>query len=541
MPADLIVSDARIWTGDAATPWAEALAVSGDRVVAVGPADDVAALAGPRTRRVEAPGRLVVPGFHDAHVHPSFGGRFRLTCDLHEVSGLAAVLGAVRAYARAHPDRPWVYGSGWEITGLDGVPPSAALLDDVVPDRPVFLLNASVHEAWVNTAALRRAGITADTPDPAGGWYERDGDGTPTGRLYEGAAYAFEARFVPGPTPVEREAALLVAQEFLHSLGITGWQDAWVTPELLSAYEDLADDGRLTARVSAALWWERTRGLEQIDGFVAARGEAGGRERLVVRTVKIMLDGVVENHSAAMLAPYLHVHDGDHAGRLYVEPGVVTEAVTRLDALGFQVHFHALGDRAVRVGLDAVEVAAARNGSPGANRHTLAHLQVVHPDDVARFAALGAVPNCQALWAQYEPPMTELTLPFLGPERSAQQYPFGSLAAAGARLAMGSDWPVSTPAPLAQIDVAVHRSEHGAAAPFLPEEALTLEQALTAFTAGSAFACHDDDAGVLRAGSRADLAVLSSDLFAASDLAEALAETRVELTVAAGRVVHQDR
>ena len=405
-------------------------------------------------------------------------------------------------------------------------------LDQIVRDRPVFLENRDGHGAWVNSRALAMAGIGRDTPDPPDGRIERDEHGEPAGTLHEGAMELVE-RLVPPPTQAELEEGILRAQRRLHALGITAWQDAWVTEETLPAYRALAERGELTARVVASLWWDRTRGLEQIDELVERR-RWGTLGRVDAGTVKIMQDGVCENFTAAMLEPYLT--DGGGSGISFVEPGLLNQAVARLDGLAFQVHFHAIGDRAVREALDAIEHAGATNGARDA-RHHIAHIQVVHPDDVPRFARLGVVANGQPLWACHEPQMDELTIPFLGPERSTHQYPFASLLAAGARLAFGSDWTVSSANPLLEMEVAVTRvaPETRDAKPFLPEQRISLADALTAFTAGSAFVNRLDETGTIAPGKIADLAVIDHDVFAPG--AGPIGDAKVVLTLVGGRVV----
>jgi hypothetical protein len=450
-------------------------------------------------------------------------------------------LGIVARYAAEHPEQPWIVGGGWAMEHFPGGTPVKEDLDRVVPDRPVFLFNRDVHGAWVNSRALELAGITRDTPDPADGRIERDAAGEPTGTLHEGAAYTLHDTVVPEPGRAEWEAAILSAQRHLHRLGITAWQDAWVTPGTQRAYESLVAGGRLTARVVGALWWDRHRGLDQLPDLLTRRerGRAAGAGRFVPGTVKIMADGVLENGTGALLEPYCDGCGGQtgNTGLSYLDRDELAAAVTALDAEGFQVHVHTIGDRAVRDALDAVAAARAANG-PGDHRHHLAHVQLVHPDDLPRFRALGVVANCQTYWAQSEPQMDELTLPFLGRERGQRQYPFADLVRAGARLAMGSDWPVTTPDPLQQMEVAVTRVDPGRrdGAPFLPGQRLPLATALAGFTSGSAFVNHDDDSGSLAVGRRADLAVLDTDVLAAG--APPVGEARVEFTVAAGRVVH---
>jgi hypothetical protein len=519
--ADLILTGGNVYTGDPAGPRAEAVAVRAGRIIALGTARDVDVHRGPATRVIDLRGRLAGPGFGDAHVHPLHGGLVMLQCDLHSdryYQPLDDYLGTIAAYAAAKPDRAWITGGGWNMADFPGGTPRREDLDRVVPDRPAYLPNRDGHSAWVNTRALELAGVTVATPDPYDGRIERDPDGTPTGSLHDGAMDLVSS-IVPPPTEQDLLDALRAGQRYMHSLGLTQWQDAIVEPEREEvAYRALGASGELTARVVGALWWDRHRGLEQIDELLErrARGPAG---RFSPDSVKIMQDGVLETYTGAMLEPYFGA-DGrptDNRGPSMVDPAVLNEAVTRLDRERFQVHFHAIGDRAVRECLDAVGAARAANG-PSDHRHHIAHIQVIHPDDVPRFAALDVTANAQALWAVHEGQMDELTIPFLGPERSGWQYPFASLLRSGARLAMGSDWSVSTPNPLLEMEHAVTRVAYlsrGAKEPFLPDERISLEAALAGFTSGTAFVNHlEHETGTIEVGKLADLAVLDRDLFA---------------------------
>ncbi|WP_030753042.1 amidohydrolase [Streptomyces griseus] len=539
--ADLVFTRGPVLTLDPARSRATSLAVTGDRIAAVGH-DEVRELIGPGTEVVDLTGKLLLPGFQDSHIHAVGGGCELAECDLTGSVDVTEYLERIRAYAEAHPDREWITGGGWSMESFEGGLPTRQLLDSVVPDRPVLLSNRDHHGAWANTRALELAGLTAATPDPADGRIEREADGAPSGMLQEGAT-GLVARLVPATTAEDRLAGLLRAQRLLHSLGITGWQDALLgsfngMSDPADAYRAAALDGSLTARVTGALWWDRERGAEQIPELVARRQELTS-ERFRATSVKIMQDGIAENFTAAMLTPYL---DGcgcatGNTGLSFVDPVALRGHVAALDALDFQVHFHALGDRAVREALDAVEAAVAANGRRG-NRHHLAHLQVVHPDDLPRFAALGAVANIQPLWAAHEPQMDELTIPFLGEERAARQYPFGSLLRAGATLAAGSDWPVSSPNPIEGVHVAVNRRdpESPDEKVFYPEERIDLLSALTAYTAGTAHVNGHDDAGSLMPGHLADLVVLDRDVLAAP--ADEIAEARVERTYVGGRLVY---
>ena len=557
--ADLLFDHGPVFTADGAQgPVDQPVAVGNGRILAVGP--EARELAGPRTERVDLAGRLLAPGFQDSHIHAVFGGLELGRCDLSSLKTAQECLTAVAEYARAHPELAWITGGGWSLEWFPGGLPTAAALDAVVPDRPVFLPNRDHHGAWVNSRALELAGITRDTQDPASGRIERDHRGEPTGMLQEGAISLIES-LLPAVSAAELDAAFDRAQALLHSLGITGWQDAIVGPGIggpdnFDAYLRAAESGRLTARVRGALWWERDRGAEQIDGFEARRtaGRAAGNGRFDPGSVKIMQDGIIENRTAALNSPYFrppcadhghgHKHDAGHehddagtSGLSFIDPGKLGEYVTELYRLRFQVHFHALGDRAVREALDAVAAALAANGQLG-NRHHLAHLQVVHPQDVARFAALGATANIQPLWACHEPQMDELAIPLLGPERSGWQYPFRSLAATGAHLAAGSDWPVSSPDPIQGMHVAVNRVAPGREAePLIADERIALSAALRAYTAGTARVNHADQTGRIAVGLLADLVVLDRDPFAGP--ADAIHRTRVAATYVDGQPVFQ--
>ncbi|GHJ96986.1 amidohydrolase [Streptomyces sp. NE5-10] len=539
--ADLVFTRGPVLTLDPARSRATSLAVTGDRITAVGH-DEVRELIGPGTEVVDLTGKLLLPGFQDSHIHAVGGGSELAECDLTGSVDVAEYLERIRVYAEAHPDREWITGGGWSMESFEGGTPTRGLLDSVVPDRPVLLSNRDHHGAWANTRALELAGLTAATPDPADGRIEREADGTPSGTLQEGAT-GLVSRFVPPSTAEDRLAGLLRAQRVLHSLGITGWQDALLgsfngMSDPADAYLTAAQDGSLTARVTGALWWDRERGAEQIPELVDRQKQLKAG-RFKATSIKIMQDGIAENFTAAMTAPYL---DGcgcatANTGLSFVDPEALRGYVTELDALDFQVHFHALGDRAVREALDAIEAAVAANGRRG-NRHHLAHLQVVHPSDLNRFAALGAIANIQPLWAAHEPQMDDLTIPFLGEERAAWQYPFGSLLRAGATLAAGSDWPVSSPNPIEGIHVAVNRRdpESPDGKVFYPEERIDLLSALTAYTAGTAHVNGHDDAGSLMPGNLADLVVLDRDILAAP--ADEIAEARVERTYVGGALVH---
>jgi predicted amidohydrolase YtcJ len=545
--ADLVFVNGDVYTVDAARSWARAVAVSDGAIAAVGTDDEVRDLIGDGTEVIDLAGRMVLPGFQDSHVHPVGGGVDMLQCDQHDLDSKDAYVAAIADYARAHPEEPWILGGGWSQDVFPRGCPDKEDIDAVESDRPVFLPNRDGHSAWVNSKALEIAGITADTPDPVDGRIERNPDGSPQGTLHEGAQ-TLVVRHIPDLEPETVYDGLLKGQAYLHSLGITGWQDAIVDASShyanYGSYLAAAERGTLTGRVVGALWWERSKGLEQIDDFIALRSE-GSKGRFAATSVKIMQDGVCENFTGAVIDPYLdeHGNETDNRGLSMVEPELLKEAVTKLDALGFQVHFHALADRAVREALDAIAAARSANGFNDL-RHHLAHLQIVHPEDLARFRELGALANVQPLWAAHEAQMDELTIPFLGEPRWTWQYPFASLVRHGATLVMGSDWPVSTPNPMEEMHVAVNRQMPADYAyrvdnrdVFLPDERLDLATSVAAFTMGSAYANHRDQyTGSIELGKRADLAVFDRNVFAHPT--DEIAGTRCLMTYVDGQQVY---
>lgn len=542
-PADLVLRDAPVfrdgrWDGDC-------VAVRNGRIAAVGAAAELTGWVGPGTRVEHLTGRWLLPAFHDAHVHPVQAGLEMNLCNLLGEATIEGYLTRIEAYAEQHPDRPWITGGGWSLDSFPGGVPSADLLDRICPDRPVYLPNRDHHSAWVNTRALALAGIDEDTPDPADGRIERGPDGRPTGALHEGAMSLVQ-QLTPDPSEAELMAGLLTAQEHLHSIGVVGWQDALVgaglgMPDTLDTYLEAHRQGALTAAVRLAQWWDRERGLEQLPELLERR-ERAAQAGVDASSVKIMQDGVCETHTASMLRPYLDGHGGVTAnhGLAFVDAAALADYVTALDAEDFQVHVHALGDRAVRDSLDAVEAARTRNG-PRGNRHHLAHIQVVDPADVPRFAELDVVANGQPLWACRDDAMEVLTLPFLHEGARRQQYVFGSLLRAGARLAFGSDWPVSAPDPLLGMHVAVNRRAPGAgtdAEPLLPAEALSVTEALAGYTTGAAHVNgREDETGRLQVGHAADLVAVDTDILAVEP--GKLGGTQVTHTFARGVEVHR--
>ena len=541
-PADLVLVGARVEPIALRSRLADAVAVSAGHISAVGTAADVEGLIGPQTRLVRLRGQTLLPGFQDAHVHPVYGGLTLRSCNLHGLPDQEAYLAALAAYAAGHPELEWLTGNGWTYGPFPGGIPRRETLDRVVRDRPVLLTAYDGHSAWVNTRALELARITAKTPDPAYGRIERDPNGTPVGLLSE-TAQGLVARLIPDPTHAELVESLLHSQRHLHSLGITAWLDPGVNPEWLPAYRDLAESGRLTARVVAAQQWWPWGEAKEPDPLprLRAQREALRIGPLRADVVKFWLDGVFESGTAVVLEPYLGTDGAATDDRGIPNYGVeeLNAAVIELERHGFDSHFHAIGDGAVRQALDAVEAARAANG-PRDVRHSIAHIELIHADDIGRFAALGVAANMQPFWAKDDQDTREILMPRLGAKRVGARYAFGDLRRSGARLAGGSDWTVTTANPLEEIEVAIRRVDPSRrdGEPFRPDQRLDLDTALAAFTMGSAWVNRlEADTGTIEVGKWADLVVLDRDLRAIPD--GQTADAKVVTTFVAGAPVFE--
>lgn len=542
-PADLLIRDAGVYTVDPARPWAEAVAVRGGEIVFVGDLAGAEALIGPTTRIISQPGGMVLPGFQDAHIHPYTSGLDHFDCDL-DLTPIAieVYVAKARECYEIMGEREWIHGGGWNLTAFGANPiPHKSLLDAVIPDKPAVFFSSDGHTAWVNSAALAVAGITAETPDPPNGRIDRDPvTGEPVGSLQEAAMDLVRA-FIPPPPSNQRENAMRYALDYLHSLGITAMQEASARPDpedplqALETYRMFEARNELQMHTRISLLWDSDRGLEQLHDIRAARDHY--THGLVnANTVKMFLDGVVEPHTAALLEDY--TDQPGYRGELQISKDVLNEAVTQLDADGFQVHIHVIGDAAVRAALDAFQQARERNG-PTDGRHHLAHVEFVDPADIARFAELNVTATFSTLWAVEDSFLTELTLPRVGPERYRWTYPVNSIVQAGGRVALGSDWNVSSPDPLLAIETAVTRVDPltHATPPFFPQERLSLAEAIAAATVNAAYVNHlDDRSGTIEVGKRADLVVLDRNLFEIEPAA--ISNARVVTTLFGGQTVY---
>lgn len=536
-PADIVFRGGGVYTVNAARSWAEAVAVRAGRIVYVGTDAGVASWIGPQTRRIDLQGKMLLPGFHDVHVHLVGGGIELGECNLNDLTTLEQVLDAVRRFAEQHPEKKWIRGGGWPLTLARGNP-HKTLLDKIVPDRPVILDAFDGHSSWVNSRALEICGITKETPDPPRGRIERDPEtGEPTGTLRESAARLVITK-IPPYSHEEFVAGLRRGLGIANRFGITSVQEAQVTDQHLGAFAELDQAGELTVRTVAAIRYDPAKGMSQVPQFVEWRQKFQGK-RLRTTAVKIFEDGVIESRTAALLKPYLG-SEREERGWLNLEPEVLKPLAAELDRLGFQIHIHAIGDRAIQTSFDALEFARDRNGRRD-SRHHIAHIQLFDPPDIARFRKLGVVANFQPLWAWADPYIVDMTLPVLGPERSRYLYPIRSVANSGAVIACGSDWSVSSMNPLDAIQVAVTRRglTQGPGPAWMPEEVVDLPLMLAGYTINGAYVnFQEHETGSIEVGKAADLIVLDRNLFEIP--AHEIHRAKVLLTLLEGQEIYRD-
>ena len=548
--AELVLRNGAVYTVNADQPWAQAVAVSDGRIVEVGSNDDVGRWTGAETRVVDLEGNMLLSGFGDSHVHPVDGGIRLGECNLNGLYSQEEVLEEIgNCAARGGPD-DWIIGRGWFLWLFPDGNPHKSLLDEIAPGRPMYLTPNWGHNAWVSSRALQIAGVDKDTPDPLNGRIERDPvTGEPTGVLREWAA-GLVGEHLPDSGHVNRVEGLRRALGLANRFGITMLQDASVSRERLEVYAELDDQGELRARVVASLGVNLVEGAEDLPRLTALREEFVS-ERLRATAAKIFADGILENYTSPLLDPYSD--RPGYYGEPHLQPDKLEELVAALDAAGFQVHVHALGDAAIRMTLDAFEQARSVNGLRD-SRHHISHTELVHPDDVPRFRELGVIANFQPMWAQTDPHIVELTMPKLGPERTSWLYPIRSIVDSGARIAFGSDWWATSLNPLDNIQVAVTRSRFatnlrpgdtplpeldGSGPSWIPGERVDLETAIAAYTLDVAYlGFQEDDTGSIEVGKYADFAVLDRNLFEIPS--NKIHQAKVLLTLLEGESVYED-
>lgn len=500
--------------------YSTAIAVEHGKVAALGA--DAEALADRADEVIDLAGGTLAPAPGDGHAHPVLGALEANGPAIRQAENLDGILSAVAEWKAAHPDAAWIVGGSYDATFAPGGEFDARWLDAVTGDTPTILRSWDYHTAWVNTAAMRVGGITAETPDPPLGRIVRREDGSPLGTLQEAAANDFLANVAPPFTLAQRVSAIERATLEYAALGMTWVQDAWVEPGDVAAYLAAAAEDRLHARVNLALRADPAHWQAQLGEFVGVRNSVrafsvehygaanGGASRLSAETVKFFVDGVIENHTAALSSPY--ADRPDDLGLPNWEANELHDAVTAFGEAGFQLHLHAIGDAANATALDALETLHAARPDL-TTRHVIAHVAMLAPGDAERFAGVGAIANFEPYWAQCDAVMRDLTIPHIGHDREGWQYLIGSVQRSGATISFGSDWPVTTKDWREAYSTAITRHSHlePDAEAWLPDERITPALAYAAYTSGIAAQAQTEDRGSLQTGMIADAVWLSAN------------------------------
>ena len=542
--ADTVVLHARVYTENPKQPWAEAIAIRGDKIAAVGSEGDIEAYRGPSTKVIDGAGCLVLPGFTDSHIHFLDGSLSLLQVSLEQAKTVEEIQQQVKTYAKAHPEAAWILGRGWQYTtfGASGMP-TKAFLDQVVSNRPVYLESFDGHTWWANSKALELAGVRRETADPPGGKFVRDPvSGEPTGAVKEDAADAVIRRAIPPPSREKVKEALLLGMQEANKVGLVrGISPGGVSVEggdftALDVYDELRREGRLTLRFYIASRVEPASVVtEEIDKIKDARRRYHD-EWLAAGAAKFFLDGVIESYTAAMLAPY--TDDPNQSGKLWWDPEKYKQAVAQLERAGIQVYTHAIGDRAVRLALDAYEEAQAVSGHD--TRPRIEHIETISAQDIPRFGRLGVIASFQPLHAYPDDDLMKVWAPHIGPERAQRGWVWRFIQKSGGVLAFGSDWPIVTLNPWPGVQNALTRQTTEGEPPggYLPHERISLQDAIRGYTWGAAFAARrEEEEGSLEMAKLADLIVVNEDLFTIP--ASQIDKTEVLLTMVGGKVVYE--
>ncbi|MFS2124028.1 amidohydrolase [Pseudomonas sp. Pseusp97] len=536
--AELIITHADIRTMDERHPRAEAIAIRGGRIVAVGSNAEIQALAGPDTRRIDAGGRLMLPGLQDTHVHFQLSAAdLYHNASLYDATTLDELLESIRAFARKHPEKPWIRGVGFSSARFTPEQLTRELLDSVTDGRPALMFASDYHNGWANSAAFELAGVGPGSVKPDNGEYLRHPDGTPRGWLVEDAIWAMN-RIAPGYTDDDYLQAMAHYSKAFNARGITGVLDAMATRNYMRNYQASHDRGELTLRVCATSKVFAHKSLaEQMAEIKDLRAIYQG-DRVRLHSAKFFLDGVLENGTAVLAAP--RSDTGDNAELMFSQEQI-DEFFSAFDREGFQIHVHSIGDGAVRAALNGLQIARDRNGTWD-SRHQLAHLQVVDPADIPRFKQLRALANFQTLWAQPNPEADAMVEAMLGPERSQNIYPLGAFVRQGVTCMLSSDWGVTgfDPFPIIQCALTRQNPALGSDSPAqTAQHRIGIDDAIKGYTINAAHAAwRDDCTGSLVPGKYADLILLDRDLYAISPYE--IGRTQVLLTLLEGREVHRD-
>ena len=541
---DIVFFNGAVYTVDTARSWASALVVTGDHISYVGDDAKAKAFIGPNTRAIDLQRRMLLPGFQDSHVHPTTVANPATALDLFGLTTRDQIFDRIRQYAKYHPEKKWIVGQGWdEGAFLPSGQPTKEMLDALVPVRPVYIPNKPGHASWVNSAALKAAHITDQTPDPPNARLERDSQGHLTGVLHETNAQELVRSVIPPLSVDDRVVDLKASLDLMSRLGVTSLMDAMVTPEIAETYQAMDKRGILHIRSTLCLRYSSDEDDNvQFKRFVDERSAIIGH-RIRAPCVKIYTDGSYGSHTIALLQPYSDDPQKFGTGMLFVDPERLKRVVTHLDAADFQVHLHATGDRAVRTALDALADARRQNGIRG-NRDTIAHLALIDPTDIPRFRTLGVIANMSPFWSMNDPWEAVFAPRLFGPERTSHNYPMRSLLDTGAIVVWGSDWPVSSVSPLDGIETATTHRYPGGKDPggkedqvFNPGQRLSLEQAIVAYTSAGAYLLQDEAVrGTLEVGKFADLVVLDRNLFEISPFD--IHHAKVDMTIVDGQVVY---
>jgi predicted amidohydrolase YtcJ len=538
-PVDLIVINGKVYSADGSADLAEAVAVSGNKVVAVGANREIQRLRRAQTVVIDAKGGAVVPGFNDAHAHLISGGLSLDQISLSDATTIEEIKDTIRVWSEAHPEREWITGRGWYYQPFNGAMPTRQMLDALVPDRPAYLIAYDGHTGWANTRALKAAGITRRTKAPANGQIVKDPrTGEPSGALKE-AAMSLMSAAAPKPSDEDRLAALRAAIDEAHRFGITSVQDAGGQPGDLDLFDRLRKRKELTLRVYQALRADNTLTNTDLEALEQVRSRYADDPLLKTGAVKLIADGVIESHTAAMLEPYSN--KASTKGDPRFTPQQLSKTVTMLDQRGWQVMTHAIGDAAVRMTLDAYEDAAKANPAPErGRRHRIEHIETIDPADIPRFGKLGVIASMQPVHATPSPTPGDPWSINIGDERATHGWMWNSIAKAGGRLAFGSDWPVMTIDPLKGLHVATNRTTEDGLPKggWIPSERLPIRKAIDAYTRDAAWASFDElRKGRLAKDMLADIVVLTDDIF--SGPASRLTTTEVAVTIVDGKVVYR--
>lgn len=513
-PGCQLYHNASIYTLNPKHPWAEAMLISRGKIVQIGSLDGINAVLTGQEEVIDLEGSMVLPGFVDAHAHPSHAVDFFENINLYQLHTIEQYENKIRKFIADHPDRDFFRGSGWDNSLFPPSGPNKERLDRISVDKPIVLISYDYHSMWVNSAMLERAGIKSSTPSPAGGVIEKDTlTGQPNGTLRETAMKLVEA-VLPAYSQDQRTNTIMAYQEMAFQAGITLSHDAMVDQETIRSYQALAAAGSLRMNLRASFLIEPGKPVgEQVEMLVEMRA-VNKMDKFQIHTAKLFIDGVVEGGTAYLLEPY--TNQPGYSGELIWEPGLLKETCAALDKEQIQIHMHVIGDAAARIALDALEYAREINGRRDA-RHLITHLQLVAPVDIPRFRQLDVIVVPNPFWFKIDDYYSVLAIPYLGKKRADRQYPMRSFLQAGVRLASASDFPVTIPCdPLIGIELGFRRMPVGAqgCAILWPEERVNLEEMIATFTINGAHANFlEKQTGSLEVGKQADFVVLDQDLF----------------------------